>query len=65
MTLHTKTVCVCVCACLTFGRNERSFALITGSSLIHSFDVEEIILVGLQKNCVYTALDTRDGSGKL
>lgn len=46
---------------VTFGGNESSLTLFTGSSLIHSFDVKQIVLIWLQENLLLTAFDTWDG----
>lgn len=42
---------------VTFGGNKSSLALFAGSSLIHSFDVKQVVLIGLQDNLLFTALD--------
>lgn len=51
-----------MCGFFTFCGNECSLALFAGSSLIHSFDVEQVILTGLQENPLFTAFDAWDGS---
>lgn len=43
---------------VTFGGNECSFTLFAGSSLIHSFDVKQIVFIGLQENLLPAAVDT-------
>lgn len=46
---------------VTFGGYKSSLALFAGSSLIHSFDVKQVVLTGLQDNLLFTALDAWDG----
>lgn len=43
---------------VTFGGNECSLTLFAGSSLIHSFDVKQIVFIGLQENPLLAAFDT-------
>lgn len=43
---------------VTSGGDECCLALFTGSSFIHSFDVKQIVFIGLQENFLLTALDT-------
>lgn len=42
----------------TFGGDECCLALFAGSSFIHSFDVKQIVFIGLQENLLLTAFDT-------
>lgn len=46
---------------VTFSGNECSLALFTGSSLIHSFNVKQVVFTGLQENPLLTAFNTWDG----
>lgn len=48
---------------ITFGGNESRLALVTGSSRVHSFDVKQVVLTGLQENLLLAAFDARDGPG--
>lgn len=45
---------------VTFGGNESSFALFACSSLVHSFDVKQVVLIWLQQNLLLAASDARD-----
>lgn len=48
---------------ITFRGNERGLTLVTGSSCVHSFDVKQVVLAGLQENLLLVAFDARDGPG--
>lgn len=47
---------------ITFSGNECGFALVTGSSRVHSFDVKQVVLTRLQENLLLAAFDARDGA---
>lgn len=42
---------------ITFSGDERRLALVTGSSRVHSFDVKQVVLTGLQENLLLAAGD--------
>lgn len=48
---------------ITFSGNECGLALVTGSSHVHSFNVKQVALMGLQENLLLAACDARDGPG--
>lgn len=44
----------------TFGGNESSLALFARPSLVHSFDVKQVVFIWLQENLLLAAADARD-----